>query len=82
MRIQVQVKPNARQPGIVKAADGRLTVKVKAPPVDGKANREVLESLAVYFGVSPSQVCLLRGATSQYKWVEIDLPNEVEHQKQ
>jgi uncharacterized protein (TIGR00251 family) len=41
MRIQVQVKPNARQSGIVEAADGRLTVKVKAPPVDGKANREV-----------------------------------------
>ena len=54
--------------------DARLKVRLAAPPVDGKANAELLRFLAGAFGVPLRQVHLLRGATSRQKSVRIDAP--------
>lgn len=59
----------------------RLKLRLKAPPVDGKANAYLLAFLARAFGVSLSQVSLLQGATNRAKTVLIKnpavLPEEV-----
>ena len=38
MQKRVKVKPNSKQQKIEESADGSLTVHLKSPPVDGKAN--------------------------------------------
>ena len=43
---------------------GRLKVKIKAPPVEGKANREVVKFLSKLLGV---EVSILRGETGREK---------------
>lgn len=48
MRIRVTVKPNAKQQQISTAADGSLVVWLISPPVDGKANAELIKLLAKY----------------------------------
>ena len=45
----------------------RLKVRLAAPPVDGKANAELLRFLADVFGVPQRGVVLVRGATSRQK---------------
>jgi hypothetical protein len=40
MKKQVKVKPNSKNQSIEEAEDGSLTVHLKSPPVDGKANEE------------------------------------------
>lgn len=40
--IQVKVKPNARQAGLEELSDGTWIARVKSPPVDGKANKELI----------------------------------------
>ena len=56
------------------AGDARLKLRLAAPPVDGKANAELLRFLAEAFGVPLRQVVLVRGATSRQKSVRIESP--------
>ena len=46
---------------------GVLRVRVTAAPEGGEANRAVIALLAEVFGVAPSRVELVRGATSRDK---------------
>ncbi len=55
-------------------ADGTIKIKVKAARDQGKANAEVIELLADFFGVSRSSVTILTGETSAQKIIEIN-PN-------
>ena len=73
MKISVHLKPNSHhREEVVPNDDGSLTIYTKAPAIEGRANLATGKLLAKYFGVAPSRVKLLRGATSKYKIFEID----------
>lgn len=73
MKISVHLKPNSRhREEVMVNDDGSLTVYVKAPAIEGRANLAAVKLLAKHFGVSSSKVKLLRGAASRYKVFEID----------
>jgi uncharacterized protein len=72
MQLRIKVKPNSKRPHIEKAEDGSLTVFLKSPPVDGKANEELVRQLADAFGVPKSRVRIKAGLASRNKLVEID----------
>lgn len=65
--IRVKVKPNASREAIEGVADGMLSIRVTAPPVDDRANRAVTRLLADLLGLAPSRVEVLRGGTSRRK---------------
>lgn len=71
MHKQIKVKPNSKQQIIEEALDG-MTVHLKSPPVDGKANKELIEILAKRFEVSKFQIRIKSGLSSRNKLVEID----------
>ncbi len=71
-RIVVKVKPNSKVQKIEAATDGSFVVHVKAPPVDGKANHELIKLLAKKFAVSKSQVFIKSGLSAKNKLVEIE----------
>ena len=50
-------------------ADGVLQVKISAPPVKGKANRELLAFLSQLLDVSPRALTITRGRTSRHKTI-------------
>ena len=73
MKISVHIKPNSRhREEVVKNDDDTLTVYIKAPAIEGRANAAAIKLLAKHFKVSSSKVKLVRGATSKYKIFEID----------
>jgi len=73
MKISVHIKPNSRhREEVVKNDDDTLTVYIKAPAIEGRANAAAIKLLAKHFKVAPSKVKLVRGATSKYKMFEID----------
>ena len=73
MKISVLLKPNFRhREEVVTNDDGSLTIYTKAPAIEGRANLAAAKLLAKHFGVAPSKVKLVRGATSKYKVFEID----------
>ncbi len=71
MKINVQVKTRSKKEGIEKLSEVEYVVRVNTPPVDGKANKRVLEILADYFNRPPSTINLVRGAKSKLKVFEI-----------
>ncbi len=72
MQKRVKVKPNSKLNKIVEEDDGSLTIKLKSPPVDGKANQELIKVLSKKFGVPKSYICIKSGASSRQKLIEID----------
>jgi uncharacterized protein (TIGR00251 family) len=71
MKKTVKVKPNSKKQSIEEMADGTLKVNLKSPPVDGKANKELIELLAEKFNVTKSQVQIKSGLSSKIKLIEI-----------
>jgi len=71
MIISVRVKPGSKNPGIETDADGTITVRVSARPIEGKANAAVIKALAGHFGVPPSVVTLVSGEKSKLKRFEL-----------
>lgn len=69
---RVKVKPNSKNPRVEAAGDGGLTAWLQSPPVDGRANEELIARLAGYYGVPKSRVRIKSGAASRNKVVEID----------
>lgn len=69
--IQVRVKPNARASELVEG-DGGWVARLKAPPVDGRANAELVRLVAERFGVPRSAVSIRSGAGGRLKLVDID----------
>lgn len=69
--LHLKAKPNARANQLLVAPDGTLTVRLKAPAQDGKANACLLAYLAKVFGVSKTAVTLVSGHTAPFKKVEI-----------
>ena len=70
MLINIRVIPNAKQNKIVKE-QARLKVYLTAPPVEGKANKALIEFLAEHFGVKKSKITIIRGQKSRDKLVGI-----------
>jgi uncharacterized protein (TIGR00251 family) len=70
--IQVKVKPNAKTSILTLQEDGTYLASVKASPVDGKANAELIALVARHFGCSKSAVTIATGASSRIKRVAID----------
>ena len=69
--IQVKVTPRARESSLAQAADGTWVAKLKSPPVDGKANAELIALVAEQFGCSKSAVSVKAGASGRRKLVKI-----------
>jgi uncharacterized protein len=69
--LRIKVKPNARSSEILPGDDGVWLVRLKAPPVDGKANEELIRLVAEHFGVRRVDVTLRSGAASRLKLIQI-----------
>ncbi|MBE9142203.1 DUF167 domain-containing protein [Planktothrix mougeotii] len=69
--LKIKVKPNSKQQALQKEVDGSFTVHLKSPPVEGKANQELIQFLAKYFGVPKSQITIKSGLSSRHKFVEV-----------
>jgi uncharacterized protein (TIGR00251 family) len=69
--IQVKVKPNARTSELQPGDDGLWLAQLKSPPVDGKANAELIALVAKHFGCRKADVTIKRGAAGRVKLVEI-----------
>lgn len=72
VRISLRVYPNASRNEMVGFTDGVLRVKVSAPPIKGKANRELITFLSRLLGVGKGSVNIIKGHTTRNKVVAID----------
>jgi uncharacterized protein (TIGR00251 family) len=71
VKIPLKVIPNAPKSEVVGWRGDALTVKLTAPPLEGRANRELTRFLAEVLGVSPADITLLQGETARHKLVHV-----------
>lgn len=70
--IEVKVKPGSTTSALHEDASGRFTASLRAPPVDGKANAELIALVARRFGCARAAVSIRTGASSRTKLVKIE----------
>lgn len=69
---KVKVEPRSSRRKIAGLHGDALKVKLTSPPVEGRANEELVELLADFFGTRKSAVRIARGGSSKQKLVEIE----------
>lgn len=69
--MQVKVKPNARESRLDVQPDGTWLAQLKSPPVDGKANEELIALVARHFGCRKAQVTIRSGASGRLKLLQV-----------
>ena len=70
-RIVVYCQPGAKQTQCVGLHDGKPKIQLKAPPVDGAANKALIAYLADICGVPKSAISIELGASGRTKRVEV-----------
>lgn len=69
--LTLKISPNASKNEIIKTPEG-IKVKITAQPIDGKANKALVEFLAKQFKVPKSYFEIIRGETSKDKSILIN----------
>jgi uncharacterized protein (TIGR00251 family) len=72
VEISLRVHPNAAGNGVVGFADGVWRVKIAAPPLKGRANRELITFLARKLGLSKGSLTIIEGHTSRNKVIAVE----------
>jgi hypothetical protein len=68
----VRVKPGGKKDEVLGVHDGALKISVKAPPLEGKANRAVTKFISRILGVAPSRVGIVSGESSRTKRIRVE----------
>jgi len=76
--LEVQVQPRSSRNQVVGEQDGRLKIKLTAPPVEGEANQALINFLAQELGIPKKDIKLLKGESSRHKLIAINGLNEQE----
>ena len=66
------MKPNSRVSLLEQQPDGTWLAQLKSPPVDGKANEELIALIAKRFGCRKADVAIKSGTSSRTKLVRIE----------
>jgi hypothetical protein len=76
--LSIRIQPRASKNGIGVMENGKLKIRLTAPPVDGAANEALVKFLADALSVAKSQVEILSGHTSREKIIRISGKNDAE----
>lgn len=71
LRLSVQVTPNASRSEVAGVTEGVLRIRLRAAPIDGKANEALIRFLADALSLPKSAVSIATGHAGRRKTVEI-----------
>ncbi len=69
--IQIKVKPRSNASELSQVADGTWVAKLKAAPVGGKANEELVALVAEHFQCRKADVTIKAGGSGRTKLVRV-----------
>ena len=70
--LRIKVKPNARSSSLERLPDGSWTASLKSPPVDGRANEELIALVAKCFRCRKDSVTIKAGRSGRTKLVLVE----------
>jgi uncharacterized protein (TIGR00251 family) len=69
--LRIRVEPRSSRPGIAGPYGEGLKVKLKSPPVEGRANSELIDLLSKEYGVPKQDIEIISGRNSKNKVVRL-----------
>lgn len=75
LMVSLKISPNAKKNEIIKDESG-IKIKITAQPVEGKANKALIEFLSKTFKVPKTSVEIVKGDTSKEKTVLFRISDE------
>ncbi|MDX1334498.1 MAG: DUF167 family protein [Gammaproteobacteria bacterium] len=69
--LRIRVQPRSSQEGFAEVLGDQIKLRVNAPPVDGKANAQLIQFLSKLFKVPKGQIRILSGETGRDKRIRI-----------
>ncbi len=69
----VKVIPNAGRSGWVMDKTGQLKCYLKSPPERGRANKELIKSVAQALGIARDMVLIIAGKMGRKKKIKVDV---------
>ena len=72
IRLSVKVQPNARKQEIQRISEEEYQIRILSPPIEGKANKELIQVIASHFHLPRSRVKIVRGRKSRKKIVILE----------
>lgn len=73
MNLSLYIQPGAKKTEVAGTHDGKIKIRVCAPPVDGAANEALIKFLSKTLGLPRSGVNLISGDKSRHKTFQIDM---------
>ena len=70
------IQPNAKKSEFSGHQGDCIKIKIKSPPIDGKANDAVIEFLSDFFSLPKFRVTIIAGEKSRFKTINIDTMDE------
>lgn len=68
---ELKVVPSSGRSGFVRDKSGMIKCFLKSPAQDGKANRELIKTIAQAVGVTQQEVTIVSGLTGRKKKIKI-----------
>ena len=69
VKVNLRISPNSKNNEIIKEANGIVKVKIMAQPIDGKANKALIEFLSKNFKIPKTSIKIVKGETTKEKTI-------------
>ncbi|MEK7273689.1 MAG: DUF167 domain-containing protein [Candidatus Desantisbacteria bacterium] len=76
--LNIKLQPNASRNEIVDWKSEYIRIRVQSPPVDGKANKALINFLANELDVKKAQIAIIAGQTSRLKRIQVQIEDGAE----
>lgn len=73
MNLSVYIQPGAKKSEVSGTHDGKVKIRISAPPVEGAANDALVKFIAKSLNISKSAVEIISGEKSRHKTVRIEM---------
>ena len=75
LKIKIKISPNSSKNEIIKNKD-EVKIKITAQPIDGKANKALIEFLSKEFKIPKTSIEILKGNSSKEKTILFNITDE------
>ncbi len=75
-RFTVRIIPNASSNEVVGFENGAWKIRLMVPPIEGKANKALIEFLADKLDLAPSEIDIVKGLSSKMKSIKVPMHEE------
>ena len=76
LRFKVSVIPNSSFSKIVEITEEFIKIKLNSPPIEGKANKEVIAMLSKFLKIPKSNIAIISGDKNKLKTIEAQITEE------